>query len=83
MTEIGERVKAIIVENLGVSETEVTPEATFAQDLGADSLDTVELIMKLEGAFDIKIPESESENRWRRHLLHRESTRGLITHFTQ
>ena len=48
MTEIGERVKAIIVENLGVSETEVTPEATFAQDLGADSLDTVELIMKLD-----------------------------------
>ena len=62
MTEIAERVKAIIVENLGVSETEVTPEATFAQDLGADSLDTVELIMKLEQAFDIKIPETESEN---------------------
>ncbi len=62
MTEIAERVKAIIVENLGVSDSEVTPEATFAQDLGADSLDTVELIMKLEQAFDIKIPESESEN---------------------
>ena len=48
MSEISERVKAIIVEKLGVNETEVTPEATFAQDLGADSLDTVELIMEFE-----------------------------------
>ena len=61
MTEIGERVKAIIVENLGVSETEVTPEATFAQDLGADSLDTVELIMELENEFGIAIPDDDAE----------------------
>ena len=61
MTEIGERVKAIIVENLGVSETEVTPEATFAQDLGADSLDTVELIMEFEKEFSIQIPDTEAE----------------------
>ena len=48
MSEISERVKAIIVDKLGVSEAEVTPEATFQQDLGADSLDTVELIMEFE-----------------------------------
>ena len=62
MSEIAEKVKSIIVDKLGVAEAEVTPDATFAQDLGADSLDTVELIMTLEQAFDIKIPESESEN---------------------
>ena len=60
MTEIGERVKAIIVENLGVSETEVTPEATFAQDLGADSLDTVELIMDFEKEFGLKISDDDA-----------------------
>ncbi|MBR1881857.1 MAG: acyl carrier protein [Muribaculaceae bacterium] len=61
MTEIAERVQQIIVDKLGVSESEVTPEATFAQDLGADSLDTVELIMELERAFEIKIPEDKAE----------------------
>ncbi|MBO4723296.1 MAG: acyl carrier protein [Muribaculaceae bacterium] len=61
MSEIQERVTAIIVERLGVSESQVTPEATFAQDLGADSLDTVELIMDLEKEFDITIPDAETE----------------------
>ena len=53
--------KSIIVDKLGVSEDQVTPEATFAQDLGADSLDTVELIMELEHEFEVKIPESQSD----------------------
>ena len=61
MSEIEERVKGIIVDKLGVSETEVKPEATFAQDLGADSLDTVELIMDFEKEFGIQIPEEEAE----------------------
>lgn len=61
MSEISERVKAIIVEKLGVNETEVTPEATFAQDLGADSLDTVELIMEFEKEFGISIPDDQAE----------------------
>ena len=61
MSEIEERVKQIIVDKLGVSESEVTPEATFNQDLGADSLDTVELIMEFEKQFDIKIPDDKSE----------------------
>ena len=61
MSEIEERVKQIIVDKLGVSESEVTPEATFSQDLGADSLDTVELIMEFEKQFDIKIPDDKSE----------------------
>ncbi len=61
MTEIAEKVVSIIVDKLGVSESEVTPEATFTQDLGADSLDTVELIMELERQFDISIPEDKAE----------------------
>lgn len=61
MSEIAEKVKSIIVDKLGVSEDQVTPEATFAQDLGADSLDTVELIMELEHEFEVKIPESQSD----------------------
>lgn len=61
MSEISERVKAIIVDKLGVSEAEVTPEATFRQDLGADSLDTVELIMEFEKEFGISIPDEKSE----------------------
>ncbi len=61
MSEIEERVKSIIVDKLGVSETEVTPEATFQQDLGADSLDTVELIMEFEKAFGISIPDDQAE----------------------
>lgn len=61
MSEIAERVKAIIVDKLSVNESEVTPEATFAQDLGADSLDTVELIMEFEKEFGITIPDYQAE----------------------
>lgn len=61
MSEIAERVKTIIVDKLGVNETEVKPEATFAQDLGADSLDTVELIMEFEKEFGITIPDDKAE----------------------
>ncbi len=62
MSNIADRVKSIIVEKLGVEESEVTPEASFTNDLGADSLDTVELIMELEKAFNISIPDEEAEN---------------------
>ncbi len=62
MSEIEAKVKAIIVDKLGVSEAEVTPEATFQQDLGADSLDTVELIMEFEKEFGVTIPDDQSEN---------------------
>ena len=58
---IEERVKKIIVEQLGVKEEEVKPEASFIEDLGADSLDTVELVMALEAEFDIEIPDEEAE----------------------
>ena len=61
MSEIATKVKAIIVDKLGVDEKDVTPEASFTNDLGADSLDTVELIMELEREFDVKIPESQSD----------------------
>ena len=61
MSEIAERVTAIIVDKLGVNESEVKPEATFAQDLGADSLDTVELIMEFEKEFGITIPDDKAE----------------------
>jgi len=59
--DIEERVKAIIVENLGVAEEEVTPEASFVDDLGADSLDTVELVMAFEEEFDLEIPDEDAE----------------------
>ena len=58
--ETAERVKAIIVDQLAVDENEVTPTASFTTDLGADSLDTVELIMALEKEFNISIPEEEA-----------------------
>ena len=61
MSDIQNRVKAIIVDKLGVDESEVKPEATFTNDLGADSLDTVELIMELEKEFNITIPEDQAE----------------------
>ena len=59
--EIFSKVKEIIVEQLGVAETAVVPEASFIDDLGADSLDIVELIMALEEEFDIEIPDSDAE----------------------
>ena len=58
---IEERVKKIIVEQLGVKEEDVKPEASFVEDLGADSLDTVELVMALEEEFDCEIPDEEAE----------------------
>ena len=58
---IEERVKKIIVEQLGVKEEDVKPEASFVEDLGADSLDTVELVMALEEEFYIEIPDEEAE----------------------
>jgi len=61
MSDITERVKAIIVDKLGVDESEVTPEASFTNDLGADSLDTVELIMEFEKEFDMAIPDDQAE----------------------
>ena len=59
--EILEKVKAIIVEQLGVADTSVTMEASFIDDLGADSLDIVELVMALEEEFDIEIPDADAE----------------------
>jgi acyl carrier protein len=61
MSDIASRVKAIIVDKLGVDESEVTPEASFTNDLGADSLDTVELIMEFEKEFNIGIPDDQAE----------------------
>ena len=61
MSEIAERVKAIIVDKLSVEESEVTNEASFTNDLGADSLDTVELIMEFEKEFGISIPDDKAE----------------------
>ena len=61
MSEVAERVKAIIVDKLSVEETEVTNEASFTNDLGADSLDTVELIMEFEKEFGISITDDQTE----------------------
>ena len=61
MSTIEERVKKIIVEQLGVKEDEVKNESSFVEDLGADSLDTVELVMALEEEFDTEIPDEEAE----------------------
>ena len=61
MASVEERVKQIIVEQLGVEESEVTPSASFVDDLGADSLDTVELVMALEEEFETEIPDEEAE----------------------
>lgn len=62
MSNVDERVKKIVVEQLGVKEDEVTNEASFVDDLGADSLDTVELVMALEEEFETEIPDEEAEN---------------------
>lgn len=62
MSDIHSRVVSIIVDKLGVEESEVTTEASFTNDLGADSLDTVELIMEFEKEFNIAIPDDQAEN---------------------
>lgn len=61
MSDVQSKVKAIIVDKLGVDEKEVTPQASFTNDLGADSLDTVELIMEFEKEFNIAIPDDQAE----------------------
>ena len=61
MSDIVKRVKEIVAEQLGVEESQVVPEASFMDDLGADSLDTVELVMALEEEFDIEIPDEDAE----------------------
>ena len=62
MSEVSTKVKAIIVDKLGVSESDVTDTSSFTNDLGADSLDTVELIMEFEKEFDIQIPDDTAES---------------------
>jgi acyl carrier protein len=59
---VEEKVKEIIIDQLGVEEKQVIPEASFIDDLGADSLDTVELVMALEEEFDVEIPDEDAEN---------------------
>jgi acyl carrier protein len=61
MAEVTQKIKEIIMERLGVSEEKITPQASFINDLGADSLDTVELMMELEEAFDVSIEDEEAE----------------------
>jgi acyl carrier protein len=61
MAAVEEKLKQIIVEQLGVDEAEVTPSASFVDDLGADSLDIVELVMAFEEAFDVEIPDEDAE----------------------
>ena len=61
MSDIAERVKKIVIEHLGVEEAKVTDTASFIDDLGADSLDTVELVMAFEEEFDIEIPDEDAE----------------------
>ena len=61
MSEIATKIVGIITDKLGVEESQVVPEASFTNDLGADSLDTVELIMELEKEFDLSIPDEEAE----------------------
>ena len=61
MSDVTQRVKDIIIEQLGVNADEVTEEASFIDDLGADSLDTVELVMALEEAFEVEVPDEDAE----------------------
>jgi acyl carrier protein len=61
MSDVQERVKRIVIERLGVEEAEVTTEASFKDDLGADSLDVVELVMELEDEFDLEISDEDAE----------------------
>lgn len=62
MSDVKEKIVAIVVDKLGVDESEVTVDASFTNDLGADSLDTVELIMEFEKEFNISIPDDQAEN---------------------
>ena len=62
MSDTADRVKKIVVEHLGVEEDKVTPDASFIDDLGADSLDIVELVMAMEEEFEVEIPDEEAEN---------------------
>jgi len=62
MSEIAQKVQKIIIDKLGVEDSEVTPEASFTNDLGADSLDTVELIMEFEKEFNLSIPDDQAES---------------------
>ncbi|MFH1622288.1 MAG: acyl carrier protein [Candidatus Omnitrophota bacterium] len=61
MADVSEKIKSIIAEQLGVKPEEVTPQASFIEDLGADSLDTVELVMALEEEFGVEIPDEDAE----------------------
>ena len=61
MSETEEQVKKIVIDHLGIDESKVTPESKFIDDLGADSLDTVELVMAFEEAFDVEIPDEKAE----------------------
>lgn len=61
MADVAEKIKSIIAEQLGVKPEEVTPQASFIEDLGADSLDTVELVMALEEEFGVEIPDEDAE----------------------
>ena len=61
MADVEKKVKEIIVSKLGVDEAQITPEASFINDLGADSLDTVELVMEFEKAFNVQIPDEDAE----------------------
>ncbi|MEE9448130.1 MAG: acyl carrier protein [Arenicellales bacterium] len=62
MSSIEDRVKKVVIEQLGANEDQVTADSSFIDDLGADSLDTVELVMALEEAFDLEIPDDQAEN---------------------
>ena len=77
MSDIADRVKKIVVEHLGVEEAKVTPDASFIDDLGADSLDTVELVMAFEEAFSVEIPEDAAE----KIATDRKSTRLNSSHW--
>ena len=61
MSEVESQVKQIVVDHLGIEDSKVTPESKFIDDLGADSLDTVELVMAFEEAFDVEIPDDKAE----------------------
>ncbi|MFC1714165.1 acyl carrier protein [Candidatus Poribacteria bacterium] len=78
MAVSAERIKEIIVEQLGVDEDQITPDASFIDDLGADSLDTVELVMAFEEEFDIEIPDEDAE----KIRTFRDVTDYLNTHLT-